>query len=173
METLTCRQAAIEDVSAMARLRDASGWAGGASAETMRRYLAGDHHPQQARASRTAFVAEAAGVLQGFVAGHLTARFDCDGEVQWLLVASAARGGPVAAALLGAMAAWFVAERAARVCVNVAAENLRARRFYARHGAVELSEHWMVWPDIAAAVGRQGRYEAASSNITRRSNRES
>ena len=138
----------------MARLRELSGWAGGAGAETMRRYLQGEHHPQQARAPRAAFLAERAGALVGFVAGHLTARFGCDGEVQWLIVAPAARGGGVGAALLGVLAAWFAGEGARRVCVNVAPENAAARRLYARHGAVELSAYWMVWPDITAADGR-------------------
>jgi hypothetical protein len=45
---------------------------------------------------------------------------------------------------------------ATRVCVNVAPENLRARRFYARHGAAPLSEDWMVRDDIAVATGQNG-----------------
>ena len=125
----------------MASLRDASGWTGGAGADTMRRYLAGEHHPQQALAPRAAFVAEADGVVVGYVAGHRTTRFGCAGEIQWLLVAPAYRGGEVGAGLLAAMAAWFVAEGAGRVCVNVAPENAPARRLYARHGAMALSEY--------------------------------
>ena len=154
LQTLTCRPASADDVAVMARLRERSGWAGGAGAETMRRYLVGEHHPRQARAPRAAFVGERAGELVGFVAGHLTERFGCDGEVQWLLVAPAARGESAATALLQALAMWFTTKGAARVCVNVAPENARARRFYSRHGAVELSEYWMVWPDIAAAGRR-------------------
>jgi hypothetical protein len=36
------------------------------------------------------------------------------------------------------MAEWFVAHGAMKVCVNVAPENLAARRLYARHGTVAL-----------------------------------
>lgn len=152
MHASTCRPASPADVAAMAELREASGWAGGAGAAVMGRYLAGTHHPQQALAPRAAFVAEDAGGIVGYVAGHRTTRLGCTGELQWLLVAPIRRGGRVAAELLAALAAWFGEQGATRVCVNVAPENLRARRFYARHGAANLSEHWMVWPDISVAV---------------------
>jgi ribosomal protein S18 acetylase RimI-like enzyme len=151
MRTLTLRPATTEDVAGMAQRRVLSAWTGGAGAKTMRRYLAGEHHPQQARAPRAAFLAERAGSLVGFVAGHRTTRFGCDGELQWLLVAPAARGGGVGAALLAALAGGFAGEGTRRVCVNVAPENAPARRLYARHGAIELSEYWMVWPDITTA----------------------
>src|SRR5579859_5176891 len=66
------RQATAKDISTMAALRLTSRWSGGAGVETMCRYLAGEHHPQQAKAPRTAFVAEAEEALVGFIAGHLT-----------------------------------------------------------------------------------------------------
>ena len=147
----TYRTASIDDVVGMAHLRDASGWRGGAEAETVRRYLAGEHHPQHALAARVAFLAEAAGETVGYIAGHLTTRFECEGELQWFLIAPAQRGGDAAACLLDALAKWFREQGATRVCVNVAPDNGRARQFYARHGAMELSDHWMVWPDIEAA----------------------
>jgi len=100
-----------------------------------------------------AFVAESGGEMVGFIAGHRTTRFECHGEVQWLLVAPECRGGTVGSMLLAALAEWFTTEHATRVCVNVAPDNERARRFYERHGAVDLSEYWMEWPDI----GRAGR----------------
>lgn len=137
----------------MARLRDASGWTGGADESTMRRFLAGEHHPRQALAPRIAFIAESGGVVAGFVAGHLTRRFGCAGELQWILVAPPLRGTPAAARLLDALARWFIEHDASRICVNVTPENERARRFYARHGATELSEYWMGWADIAVATG--------------------
>ena len=152
MPEITYRPASQADVAAMAELRTTSGWTGGAGAETMRRYLAGKHHPQQALAPRVAFVAQAEATLAGYIAGHRTTRLGCAGELQWLLVAPAHRGGPVAAGLLAALAGWFVAQGAERVCVNVAPENDPARRFYARRGAVVLTEHWMVWPNVGAAA---------------------
>jgi ribosomal protein S18 acetylase RimI-like enzyme len=85
----------------------------------------------------------------GYIAGHLTTRFACDGEVQWLYVAQGARHAGVATALLRRLMDWFVAHGAARVCVDVAPHNAAARRLYARAGAVALNRAWMVWEDVA------------------------
>jgi GNAT superfamily N-acetyltransferase len=159
MNVVVYRRAALEDVPAMAELRSTSGWEGGAGAETMRRYLAGQHHPQQALAARAAFLAEVDGTLAGFIAGHLTKRFGCDGELQWLLVAPAWRGSPAAGGLLQELARWFATQRAARICVNVASDNERARHFYSRHGATDLAPHWMEWPDIGRLSRTKADYE--------------
>jgi GNAT superfamily N-acetyltransferase len=148
MERITFRQATPDDVPAMASLRERSGWGGGASEARMRLYLAGEHHPQHARAPRVAFLAESHGAGIGYIAGHLTTRFGCDGELQWILVDPAHRGGPAATGLLRQLAGWFAQHGAPRVCVNVASDNGRARCFYRRQGALELSTHWMVWDDI-------------------------
>ncbi len=155
MPPFIIRQASELDVRAMAQLRQQSGWKEGSSAEGMRLYLAGQHHPQHAKAARAAFLAEDTKDLAeheqglaGFIAGHLTTRFGCDGELQCLLVAPSARGGPAATLLWTRLRDWFLEQRARRICVNVADENLPARRFYARVGASELSAGWMVWPDI-------------------------
>ncbi|HMA02553.1 MAG: N-acetyltransferase family protein [Gemmatimonas sp.] len=152
MDEITIRIAAPDDVAAMAELREASGWQGGAGAEIMRRYLAGEHHPQHAFTQRAMFVAESGGTIVGYIAGHLTTRLGCEGELQWLLVAPAHRGGLAAARLLVALARWFATVGVNRVCVNVAPENTQARRFYRRYGAEELSEYWMVWSDVVVAA---------------------
>lgn len=136
----------------MAQLREESGWHGGAGAGTMRRYLAGEHHPHHSLAPRVAYVAMSGGTVVGYIAGHRTTRFGCAGELQWLLVAPTQRRGTVASGLLAALATWFSAQGATRVCVNVAPENVPARRFYSRHGAMDLSEYWMVWSDVAVAA---------------------
>jgi ribosomal protein S18 acetylase RimI-like enzyme len=150
MSPLVIREATELDLPAVAELRETSGWKGGASAERMRLYLRGEHHPQFAEGPRAAFLARDGERLVGFIAGHLTKRFGCDGELQWLLVAPAARGGRAATLLWARLRDWFIEQRARRICVNVEPENIRARRFYARMGAEELSTHWMVWPDVTA-----------------------
>lgn len=88
----------------------------------------------------------------GYIAGHLTRRFDCDGEVQYLWVAPAHRGSGIATRLLEALAEWFCGQGAHCVCVDVVPDNVRARAFYARHGARELNPHWMVWDDIGSCT---------------------
>jgi ribosomal protein S18 acetylase RimI-like enzyme len=87
----------------------------------------------------------------GYVTGHLTRRFGCEGELQWIYVVPEYRGTPIATELLCLLATWFVEQGARRVCVDVG--NERARRFYRRHGADNLNEHWLVWNDISAVLG--------------------
>jgi ribosomal protein S18 acetylase RimI-like enzyme len=74
--------------------------------------------------------------MAGFVAGHRSQRFDCDGELQWIDVAEEFRGRGIAGRLLTEMAEWFVRHDARRVCVNVDPGNAIARRLYASRGAV-------------------------------------
>lgn len=144
------REASAGDVAEMARIREAGGWEGGAGPERMARYLAGEHHPQQALAPRVIYVAEAGGSMTGFIAGHLTLRFGCDGELQWIFVLPGERGAGVADGLFDRLAAWFAGRDARRVCVNVEPDNPRARAFYARHGARPFHPYWMMWDDITA-----------------------
>jgi hypothetical protein len=82
-----------------------------------------------------------------YVAGHLTRRFNCDGELQWIYVVREHRRSHVATELVGLLAGWFTAQRASRICVDVGDES--ARPFYSSLGAVDLNKHWMVWTDIA------------------------
>lgn len=150
------RPATIRDVPLMAALRDKSGWQGGANAERMAKYLSNEHHPQCAGPQRVAFIAIQDDELVGFVAGHSTTRFGCQGELQWMLVHPGYRGSSVASDLLIQIAEWFIQNDATHVCVNVEPDNSRARRFYRCHGAVGLSEYWLEWPDITKAKNRGG-----------------
>ncbi|HEX8695681.1 MAG TPA: GNAT family N-acetyltransferase [Longimicrobium sp.] len=145
MATVRYRRADLADVPVLARLRR-EGEAGGASEERMLRYLAGEHHPQQALPPRVMWMAVEGESPVGYVAGHLTRRFGCDGELQWIYVVAEHRRRQVATALLRLLAGWFAENGASRICVDVGDD--RARPFYRRHGAVELNRHWMVWDDI-------------------------
>lgn len=136
------------DIAGMAALR-AREWETAAFWEArIGGYLRGEHSPRQSLPGRAAFVAEDAGTVVGFVAGHRTRRYGCDGELQWMNVALEHRGQGVAGALLAAMAGWFVEQDARRVCVNVDPKNAAARRLYAKFGAQPLNPHWMLWEDI-------------------------
>ena len=110
-------------------------------------YLSGEHSPKQGLPSRAAFVAKEDDQLVGFVAGHLTRRFGCDGELEWVNVAPDRRGLGIADKLVARMGEWFVEQGARRICVDVAPENHAARKLYARCGAQVLNKHWMVWDD--------------------------
>jgi hypothetical protein len=118
--------------------------------------MKGTLNPQQSLAPRVVLVASQDGRIVGFIAGHLTWRYDCDGEVEWINVIperTSHRSGRRATPPAGL---WFVRQQAKRICVDVDPENAPARAFYRKHGAQDLNPHWLVWPDIAALVaGRE------------------
>ena len=111
-------------------------------------YLSGKHHPRDAKKPRVAYVAIHNDAVVGLIAGHLTRRFQCDGELQWISVQPEYRRRGIADQLLRLLARWFADHDAARVCVDVVPTNEAARRFYGRMGAVDLKPNWMVWEDI-------------------------
>ena len=147
------REATESDVPALARIR-AREW------ETEEYWIArisayrnGTIHPQQALLPRVIFVAlEEDGSIPGFIAGHLTRRHGCDGELEWINVIPEQRGAGIALALLQQLAGWFIDQKALYVCVDCDPDNLIAQRFYLRHGAESLNKHWLVWKDIRVVL---------------------
>ena len=151
---LTYRGATIADVPAIMQSRSTDPDWGPADPRTAL-YLEGKHDPQFALPPRTIFVALEGDTVVGYIAGHLTERYDCAGELQYLWVAIDYRRSGVASRLFQMQAQWFVAQNARRICVDVLPDNARARFFYLRHGAKELNPHWLVWNDIAAGLADQ------------------
>jgi GNAT superfamily N-acetyltransferase len=143
MPAILYKQAELSDVPELVGLPQ-PGEAGGD--RRMPQYLAREHHPQEALPPRTMYMATSGDSPVGYAAGHLTRRFGCDGELQWIYVVPAYRRAHVASELLHLLAKWFVENGAHRICVDVGSEG--ARPFYGHHGAVDLNPHWMVWPDI-------------------------
>jgi GNAT superfamily N-acetyltransferase len=155
MTTIHYRLAEKADIPAMARIRAAEWETKEYWTVRISRYLSGEHHPQHALLPRVSYAAFEDDSLVGFIAGHLTRRYACDGELEWINVIPERRGSTVASELLCLLAAWFVEQKASRICVDVDPANSTARRFYLRHGAVELNEHWLVWNDIKLVLGQQ------------------
>jgi RimJ/RimL family protein N-acetyltransferase len=148
------REAEEADVASMAALR-AQEWETVAFWQSrIERYLKGEHSPQKALPTRVAFVAEDNGTVVGFVSGHRTTRYGCDGELQWINVAQEHRGRGIAGTLLERVANWFLQQQAPRVCVNVDPRNSAARRLYRKFGAEPLNEQWLVWPEIKIVLGK-------------------
>jgi GNAT superfamily N-acetyltransferase len=152
MLTATYREAQESDIPAMARIR-AGEWE---TEEYWRNriaaYLACELHPQHALKPRVSYVAYEGTSLVGFIAGHLTRRHSCDGELEWINVVPQRRGSGVAPGLLRLLAGWFVRQKALRICVDVQPKNITARCFYKRHGARDLNPHWLVWDDISTML---------------------
>ena len=148
-QQLVYRQATASDIAGMAGVR-ACDW--GTKAywrERIREYLAGKLQPRDALPTRVAFVCADQDRVLGLIAGHLTRRFECTGELEWISVRPEYRTQGIASELLRRLAGWFVTHNAHRICVDVEPSNHPARRFYTRHGATYLTPHWMVWEDIS------------------------
>ncbi len=114
----------------------------------MASYLRGGHHPQKALIPRVIFVAEDAEGLVGYIGGHLTEHYECDGELQYLYVTPQHRRTGVASGMLRSLWGWFDEQGASRICVDVEPDNDGAGGFYTRHDATYLDSHWLVWADI-------------------------
>lgn len=145
------RTATSADVPNMAQCRLSDPAAGPADTR-MAAYFDGQHHPQQALSARVGYVALAGDGVIGYIGGHRTTRHGCAGEVQYLFVAPAYRRRGIASALIRLLAKWFQEQRAAKVCVGVAADSPAARPFYDSLGASALKKYWYAWEDIAVLL---------------------
>jgi ribosomal protein S18 acetylase RimI-like enzyme len=146
MNKIYYRESTPKDITSLARIRSINSGSEEYWQNRISGYLNGTHHPQQALGPRIIYVAVTDGEVCGFIAGHLTTRHGCDGELQWIDVLERYRRVGVASQLLRVLAKWLVANGAAKVCVDVG--NALARRFYSSNGAEDLDENWMIWNDI-------------------------
>lgn len=137
-------------------------------------YLGGRLDPQKALKPRIAYVAIEEDSVVGFIAGHLTIRHGCEGEVEWINVIPERRGSGIAENLLRMLSHWFISKKALRICVDVEPSNVVARRFYRRCGAEDLNPHWLLWRDIRAVLGKsnaQSLNQSSSSQSRQRKRR--
>jgi GNAT superfamily N-acetyltransferase len=141
------RAAGADDVPAMAASRLGDPAAGPADGR-MAAYFQGRHHPREALAPRVGYVAELGDDVVGYIAGHLTRRFGCDGEIQYLYVTPDHRRLGIARQLVRRLAGWFLEHGASHVCVDVDPDSPAARALYLDLGAADLQPPWMEWRDI-------------------------
>lgn len=151
------REARHSDIPAMAEIRAGDWGTEEHWRERFLKYLAHKLHPREALQPRVALVCVEHERIVGLVAGHLTRRFDCEGEVEWISIRPEYRGRGVASELLCRLAEWFAAQGANCICVDVEPSNQIARSFYARNGAEDRKPHWMFWKDIRSALRRNER----------------
>lgn len=144
------RIARPDDILSLARLRS-QGW-GDVDYWTPRitAYMNGTSNPQKALPERVVYVATDGEKVIGLIAGHLTRRLDCQGELEWIDVDTTYRRKGIASELVRELAWWFAGKKANKICVDPG--NDIARRFYADNGATNLNTHWMYWEDIATVI---------------------
>ena len=161
---MLCRPSERTDIPGMARIRALERGSLEYWENRIAGYLDGTINPRCALAPRACYVAVDQSAVVGFVAGHLTRRHDCDGELQWINVSPERRRAGIASELVQRLARWFVEQQAFRVCVNVDPSNEAARAFYTEHGTEKLNDHWMVWNDIRKITASERTVEDESAD---------
>jgi ribosomal protein S18 acetylase RimI-like enzyme len=154
IQGIVYREADPSDVRAMAEIRAAEWGTEDYWYDRIMRYLNHDNYPytQTALLPRVVYVGLSNDVLTGFIAGHLTHRLNCDGELEWVNVMAGFRRSGVASELLKLLAEWFVKKGALKICIDVEPANTAAQRFYRRYGAENLNHHWLFWKDISVVL---------------------
>jgi GNAT superfamily N-acetyltransferase len=152
LSNIIYRQAEPDDIPALSQIRAGDWGTTEFWAARLAKYLDGTYNPLDSLAPRVLYTAVRESRLAGFSAGHLTRRYGCDGEVQWISVPAEYRGLGIASRLFHHLADWFTQQQAFRICINCDTENDHVFNFLSRHGAVPLNRHWLVWPDIRMHV---------------------
>jgi GNAT superfamily N-acetyltransferase len=140
------REVTSHDIAELAKIRAAEWESEEYWIRRISGYLNCELHPQHALLPRIIYVAIDADKIVGFIAGHLSRRFQCDGELQWINVIPNYRRKGIAQGLLQQLANWFITHRAFKICVNGSGP------FYSNSGAKELNKHWMIWDNIRQLI---------------------
>lgn len=102
--------------------------------------------PASAKPERIVYLATLNGEGVGYLAGHLTTRYDLDAEIQSLYILKPFQRQGIGQILLSKFIAWLDTHNAYSLCVGIASEN-PYQAFYLKFGAQYLNPHWLVWND--------------------------
>lgn len=119
-------------------------------------YIIGQLTPAFGLEPRAIFVAVDDNEVIGFIAGHLTRRFHCQGEIYWLNVQADRRGHRIADQLLAALFEWFAQHDARKLCIEVPPSNHSARKLLARHNAERIDPLWLTLSAKPPQTASQG-----------------
>lgn len=146
MRDIEYRQAGQHDIPSLAEIRSVNSATKEHWAHRIDRYYHGLVNPQDAMPPRILYLAAHNNKVVGFIAGHLTRRLDCEGELQWIDTINEYRGQGIASQLIRVLAKWFIDKKAYRICVDPGDQ--KVRDFYYKNGATDLNAHWLYWNDI-------------------------
>jgi ribosomal protein S18 acetylase RimI-like enzyme len=150
ISNITYREAVSQDISSLAKIRAMNSGTEEYWHNRISGYLNLTANPQQSLQPRIIYIASENNLIIGFIAGHLTQRYECDGELQWIDVIQEYRRAGIASGLVKLLASWFKNQSCFKVCVDPG--NEIARAFYKKNGAEYLNKHWMFWKDIRTII---------------------
>lgn len=108
-------------------------------------YMHKEHHPQKAKDPRIVYVAIIDQEIVGFIAGHLTERFDLEGELQSIYILPEYQRYGLGTQLVITLAKWFKKWNAKEVCVD---HKGGSEGFYIKLGARPNNHGWLVWDNF-------------------------
>ncbi|MDP9082004.1 MAG: GNAT family N-acetyltransferase [Bacteroidota bacterium] len=105
--------------------------------------------PASAKPERVVYKAVIHDQIVGYIAGHLTGRYDKDAEIQSFYVLRDQQRSGVGTLLLKSLLSWLATQNAKSLCVGIEPHN-PYQAFYLKYGGVHLNPHWICWDDIKA-----------------------
>jgi hypothetical protein len=64
--------------------------------------------------------------IAGLIAGHLTNRLECEGELQWIEVMEDYRRIGIASGIFKLLADWLNQQQCLKICIDVGPKNTKA-----------------------------------------------
>ena len=120
------------------------------------RYLSEGSRAQFALGDGFVFLAEHDNQPVGFAAYHHTTRHGTEAELQSIYVLKDAQRQGLGTTFLQLICSELRADGSRSMCVGYDARN-PYKRFYLKHGAVELNSHWAIWRDLNIPGSGEGR----------------
>jgi GNAT superfamily N-acetyltransferase len=146
MLDIVYRQATEQDIVHIAEIRARSSATKEYWFDRIDKYRRGLQNPREALEPRVLYLASLHNHIVAFIAGHLTHRLNCQGELQWIDTVKECRRKSIASHLIRMLAKWFIENKAYKICVDPGDQT--ARDFYYKNGATDLNQHWLHWNDI-------------------------
>ncbi|MGN6353924.1 MAG: GNAT family N-acetyltransferase [Parafilimonas sp.] len=109
--------------------------------------------PQTSKPQRIVLKAVTNGKIAGYLAGHLTTRYNFGAEIQSFYILKSAQNKKIGTELLISFVHWLTGTDAKSLCVGINPEN-RYKRFYLKYGGEYFNAHWIYWNDLTRLLQR-------------------
>jgi GNAT superfamily N-acetyltransferase len=103
--------------------------------------------PATSKPERIVFKAVIEGLIIGYIAGHLTTRYDMNAEIQSFYVLKEHQRARAGSKLFESLLSWLTTQNATSLCVGIDDKN-PYHAFYSKYGGKHLNPHWICWEDV-------------------------
>ncbi|MCW3090437.1 MAG: family N-acetyltransferase [Ferruginibacter sp.] len=103
--------------------------------------------PNGSKSGRLILKAEIGDKIVGFIAGHLTTRYEKDAEIQSFYVLKEYQRKRIGTDLFHTLTGWMMEQGVRSLCVGFALEN-KYQAFYLKKGGRYLNPHWICWDNL-------------------------